>query len=371
MTAGQRKIAIFLATSGHSGVDRVMSNLITEIAGRGIAVDLLRIRNHGPHFAKVPANVRLVDLGTSHVNSSFPALVRYLRRERPQALLSDKDRLNRLAIVARGLAGVPTRLAVRMGTTVSENLAKRSWFDRNMQYFSIRCLYPRADVVLVPSRGAAEDIVNIGRLNPARVKVVPSPIVNDRLDRMAAEKTDHPWLIEESAPVILGVGELCERKDFGTLIKAFARLRKSREARLIILGEGKKREELRALARELGVAKDVDLPGFTANPYAFMARASLFVLSSRCEGAPVVLMEALACGTPAVSTDCPSGPREILQNGELGGLVPVGDEEALAAAMAQTLSTPPARQTLRDGARPYRVAASADTYLKALEVAHD
>jgi len=361
-------IAFFLATSGHSGVDRVMTNLITEIAGRGYPVDLLRIANHGPHFKSLPENVRLVELGTAHVNSSFRPLLRYLRQTRPAALLSDKDRLNRIVLLARRFAGVDTRVAVRMGTTVSENLAKRGWFDRALQYFSIRRFYPWADAVLVPSQGAAEDLIRIGSLPPDKVRVVPSPIVNDRLYRLAEEDPGHPWFSDPSVPVVLGVGELCERKDFATLLQAFALLRQKRPARLIILGEGRKREALLELAKQLEVAEDFTLPGFHPNPYAFMARSALFALTSRCEGAPVVLMEALACGTPVVSTDCPSGPREILQGGQLGPLVPVGDFQALAAVMEEQLAAPVSRSQLRQGAEPFRVSNSADRYLDALGV---
>ena len=370
MTDCTQRLAIYLATSGHSGVDRVMSNLIEEISARGIVIDLLRIAGHGPHLRDIPANVRLVDLGTAHVASSLWPLVRYLRRERPFALLSDKDRLNRYALLARRVAGVSTRVAVRLGTTVSENLAKRSGFERWLQYTSIRRFYRWADAVLVPSQGAATDLIAIGNLDPAKVKVVPSPIVNERLFRLAVEPCPHPWYGDGGCPVILGVGELCERKDFATLLRAFATVRKSLQARLVILGEGRKRGELEALAHDLGVADATAFPGFQPNPYAFMARAELFVLSSRCEGAPVVLMEALACGVPVVSTDCPSGPREILQDGRLGALVPVGDANALAKAMVATLQNPPERAALRLGAEPFRASVSANHYLAALGLSH-
>ena len=359
-------LALFLATSGHSGVDRVMSNLIEEIAGRGVPIDLLRIAGHGPHLREVPPGVRLVDLGTAHVATSFWPLVRYLRRERPAAMLSDKDRLNRYALWARRISGVSTRVGVRMGTTVSENLSRRSRFARWLQYTSIRRFYPWADAVLVPSRGAADDLIAIGELDPAKVKVVPSPIVNERLFRMAAEPCCHPWFSLQGELVVLGVGELCERKDFATLLRAFALVRRTRAVRLIILGEGRKRSDLEALARDLGVAEFCQLPGFEKNPYAYMARAGLFVLSSRCEGAPVVLMEALACGVPVVSTDCPSGPREILRDGKFGPLVPVGDAEKLAEAMLLMLRHPLNGETLRRGAEPYRTSLSADAYLAAL-----
>jgi glycosyltransferase involved in cell wall biosynthesis len=360
------RLALFLATSGHSGVDRVMKNLIVEFASRGHGVDLLRIENHGPHLETVPEGVRLVPLGTSHVNGSLWPLVRYLRRERPTALLVDKDKLNRLALWARRIARVPTRVAVRMGTTVSENLARRSWLQRQVQYFSIRHFYPWAEAIIVPSQGAARDLALVGRLPLERIRVIPSPVVTADLARLAAGPVDHPWFSDGADPVILGVGELCVRKDFSTLIRAFAFLRKRKSARLVILGEGRQREQLEELAMELGIGKDVSLPGFVSNPYAFMARAAMFVLSSRCEGSPVVLMEALATGCPAVSTDCPSGPREILQDGTFGSLVPVGDVAALARAMERTLDHRPAVESLKTAAAPYSVSASAEGYLAAL-----
>jgi len=150
------------------------------------------------------------------------------------------------------------------------------------------------------------------------------------------------------------------------LIRAFAKIRSERPCRLVILGEGKKRRELQRLAADLGIGDEVSLPGFVPNPYAFMKRASLFVLSSNCEGAPVVLIESLALGLPAVSTDCPSGPREILQHGRIGPLVPIGDDEALARAINATLDNPPDPALLRFAAAPYSVKESTDRYLAAL-----
>jgi glycosyltransferase involved in cell wall biosynthesis len=362
----QPQLALFLATSGHSGVDRVMQNLVAELARRELCIDLLRIRNHGPDFRDLPGNVRCVDLGTAHVNSSFGALRRYLKSERPEAILSDKDRLNRLLLFARRLAGVDTRVAVRLGTTVSENLARRSWFDRNLQYFSFRKLYPWADAILVPSQGAAQDFSNVSGMDIRRISVVPSPVVNTRLLELAAEPLQHDWYIDKQVPVVLGVGELCARKDFETLIRAFALLRGRLEARLLILGEGRQRQQLSELVVALGLAECVEMPGFVDNPYPFMAGSNVFALCSRCEGAPVVLMEALASGCPVVSTDCPSGPREILQGGKVGPLVPIGDVAGLAEAMEKLISHPPDRQRLRDAAAPFSAAGSADAYLKAM-----
>lgn len=360
-------LAILLATSGHSGVDRVFRNLVPEIARRGLRVDVLGIRGHGPDYGELPAGVRRVELATSHVNTALPALWRYLRRERPRVLLTDKDRVNRLALVTRKLARVPTRVGVRLGTTPSANLANRGVFERWLQTTSMRRLYRLADAVLVPSAGAAADLARLARLPPALVRVVPSPVISPRMHALAAEPPDHPWFRDGGRAPILGVGELSERKDFATLLRAFARLRAARPAeRLVILGEGRRRNALEELARDLGIADAVSLPGFVANPYGYMARASAFALCSRWEGMPVVLIEALGLGTPAVACDCPSGPREVLADGRYGPLVPVGDDAALAIALEELLNAPLRADELREAVRGYTVEASADGYLAAL-----
>lgn len=359
-------LAVFAATSGHSGVDRVLQNLVPAIARLGLTVDVLGVEGHGPRFDQLPAGVRRVPLGAAHVNSAIPAVVRYLRREGPAALLSDKDRVNRAALAARWLARLPTRVGVRLGTTVSVNLASRGWWERRVQTASMRWLYPAADAILVPSAGAADDLAVHAHLPRSRISVVPSPIVTPRMMERAAEVPAHAWFGDGGAPVILGVGELSERKDFATLIRAFARLREQRCCRLVILGEGRRRQELEALAAQLGVAADVALPGFISNPYPCMAGAAAFALASRWEGMPVVLIEALALGTPSVACDCPSGPREVLQGGALGGLVPVGDAAALAAALATQLDQPTPRERSRAAVEGYTDVGSARAYLAAL-----
>lgn len=361
------RLAILAATSGHSGVDRIVANLVPQLDAWGVAVDLLRVRGHGPALdTETLAGVRLVDLGASHVTAVLPALVGYLRRERPTALLADKDRVNRVAILARALARVETRLGVRLGTAVSANLASRGALERRLQRLSMRYLYPLADSVLVPSLGVADDLAAYTGLPRGHIQVVPSPIVTPTLARLAAEPPDHPWLAGDGPPVILGVGEIGSRKDFATLIRAFALVRRERPCRLIVLGRGRQRAALLGLAARLGVGADLDLPGFAPNPYAYMARAGAFALSSRWEGFGIVLVEALACGTPVVSTDCPHGPREILADGRYGRLVPVGDAGAMAAALLATLAGGRDTERLRGRAREFSVERSAAAYLEAL-----
>jgi glycosyltransferase involved in cell wall biosynthesis len=372
MATSAPRIACFFSTSGHSGVDRAAKHLIPALARRGYRVDLLKVRRHGPHLDAIPDGVTVVDLGSRHTYACVPALVRYLRRERPAVMLSDKDRVNRTALlaglIARRLAGVPTRLVFSSGTTISIDLATRGALERWVQRTSMGRLYPFADQVIVTSAGVADDMARYTGLARERIRVVPSPVVPASLFTEALARPDHPWLGRSDVPLILGAGELCGRKDFETLLRAFARVRAQCPCRLMILGQGRARERLLALASELGVAEDVALPGFVAEPYTFMAHADLFAFTSRWEGLGFVIIEALAVGTPVVSTDCPSGPREILQDGRIGPLVPVGDAVALAAAMLQTLDAPPPEALLRDAARPYEIEASTDAYLDAMRL---
>jgi glycosyltransferase involved in cell wall biosynthesis len=232
----------------------------------------------------------------------------------------------------------------------------------------MRLIYRWADRVIAVSQGVAEDTLRITGLPPERVTVVHNPVITPALYEQSRAPCGHPWIEEPDRPVVLAAGRLTRQKDFATLIRAFARVRDRRSCRLIVLGEGGLRGELERLAERLGVTPDLDMPGFTPNPYAFMRRAHLFVLSSAWEGSPNVLTEALALGTPVVATDCPSGPREILDGGRIAPLVPVGDHQALAAAMGTVLGAPPAREGLRAAAADYTAAASARRYLEALGV---
>ncbi len=360
------RLAFFLSTSGHSGVDRIMQQLIPEIAARGYQVDLLQVRDHGPYLDKLPARVRRIDLGHRHTYSCLPALVRYLRSQRPALMLSDKDRVNRTALLARWLSGTRTPLIFRLGTTVSLNLASRGAFERWLQRNSIGKLYGFARRVLVPSQGVKEDLSRYTGLAAEGISVVPSPGIADDLFSQTLPLPDHPWFRQHEMPIILGVGELGARKDFSTLLRAFAQLRRERPCRLVIVGRGKLRDQLLAEAETLGVKDDVDLTGFVESPYPYMAHADLFAFSSRWEGLGLVLVEALALGTNVVSTDCPSGPAEILQAGRFGSLVPVGDAQAMALAMANSLDTPKSPEFLQQAAAPYTVSAATDAYLEAM-----
>ncbi|MBW2174070.1 MAG: glycosyltransferase, partial [Deltaproteobacteria bacterium] len=290
-------------------------NLCEGLMAFDCQVDLVVVKAESVHLDSLPSTVNLVKLSTSHTISSLPSLVSYLRREQPVALLAAKDRANQVAILARHLPGVSTRVVVRMGTTVSAALAGKSQMQKWLWYLPMRLIYPLADAIVAVSHGVAEDLSKITGLPIDRIQVIPNPVIVPRLATLAGHSVAHPWFNENQVPVILGVGRLTRQKDFPTLIKAFATVRAERPCHLVIIGEGRDRPALERLAAGLGIEDDVDLPGFAENPYAYMSRAALFVLSSLWEGSPNVLTEALSLGVPVVSTDCPSGPSEILAGG--------------------------------------------------------
>lgn len=330
------RIALYLPSLVGGGAEQVTVTLANELAERGFAVDLVLADASGPYLKEVSPAVRIVDLGAGRVLFSLPALVRYLRRERPRALLSGLHHANVVAVWAVRRARTPTVLVVAEHNTLTASSAYRRRRIPSMPWL-MRRTYPRADAVVAVSEGVADDLAAALGLPRERVHVIYNPIVTDELLAMSRAPVDHPWCADGAPPMILAVGRLTEQKDFPTLIHAYARLRRRRSVRLVILGEGEARGELEDLIARLGLAEDVYLPGFVDNPFAWMRQARLFALSSRWEGLPSVLIQAMACGTQVVSTDCPSGPAEILEGGRWGRLVPVGDAEALEAALDAAL----------------------------------
>ncbi len=361
------RLAVLASFSGSGGVERMLVNLIAGFVTAGREVDLLLIRDQGPHLAGLPPAVNRIPLGSNHSLLAIPALARYLRQARPRALLAAKDRAGRAAVLARALAGVDTRLVLRLGTNLSASLAGRSALRRAWRYWPIRRLYPHLDHIVAVSAGVAADTATIAGLPREAITVIRNPVITPDLRQRATAPCPHPWFQGEGPPVLLGAGRLQRQKDFPTLIRAFARVRQVHPCRLVIIGEGQERPALTALIGQLGLANQVDLPGFQAQPLPFLARANLFVLSSAWEGSPNVLTEAMALGTPVVATNCPSGPAELLDGGRIAPLVPVGDVEALAAAILATLDQPPPPDRLQDVVADYEQAYSAQRYLAVLE----
>lgn len=336
-----RKLALFVPDLRGGGAERVMLVLAGAFAGRGFDVDLVLARAVGEYLSHVPENVRLVDLQAPRLRTTPARLARYLRQVRPAALLSAYDQLNLLAIVARQLSRIKPRLVCTVHVDLSTHLKLEPRTFRKRTYASLlRAMLYRADHVVCVSQGVADSLVTRVGVSPDHVSVIYNPVSIERIRILAEEPVDHPWFQEGAPPVILGVGRLDPQKDYPTLMRAFALLRKKQPTRLVILGEGRERAHLERLARELSIKHDVWLPGFVENPYKYMKRCSVLALSSRWEGFSLALVEGMALGVSVVSTDCPSGPREVLEGGKWGRLVPVGDCEALARALEEALRAP-------------------------------
>lgn len=358
------RAAFFLPSLAGGGAERATIDIAAGLARRGLAVDMVLARAEGPFIDLFPEGVRRVDLG-GKVGASLPGLLRYLRRARPGALVSCLFHANAAALAARALLGGKVAVAVRQANDFAAEYAASGFRDRAGMRLERRLLR-FADAVVANSQAMAEtlarDLPRIAR----RVRFIRAPVVGPELPRLAAAPAGHPWFDGGGPPVVLSVGRLAPQKGHRTLLRAFAKLRESRSARLAVLGEGPERPALEALARELGIAGDVVLPGFRINPFAWMAKASVFALSSSFEGCPNALVQAMACGAPVVSADCPTGPGEILEGGKWGRLVPVGDPAALAAAIRDTLDAPAPPELLKARAGAWSAEASVDRYAQLL-----
>jgi glycosyltransferase involved in cell wall biosynthesis len=341
--------------------------LANGFAEHGLSVDLVLATAEGPYLKHVSKDVQVVGLGASRVAFGLPSLAAYLRRERPQALLSALSHANIAALLARRLARVGTRLVVSEHCGPSAVAAAASSRRERALLFMMRWTYPFANRVVAVSQGVADDLVEAVDVPLNRIDVIYNPVVSGNLLRQSAEMADHEWVAPGQPPLVIGVGRLTRQKDFSTLIRAFALLRSERSARLLLLGEGEQREELCELVDRLGLTADVALPGFVDNPFPLMKHAALFVLSSQWEGFGNVLVEAMACGTQVVSTDCSSGPAEILDGGKWGRLVPTGDSSALASAMAAALDDVE-QPDVAERAAVFNVENAVERYLHALEV---
>ncbi|MBW2388014.1 MAG: glycosyltransferase [Deltaproteobacteria bacterium] len=365
-----------------------MVQLAGGFAGRGHRVDLVLARAEGAFLADIPDEVNLIDLGVEGAAPAFPILlrrprtawalapalltglpwvfgavpelVRYLETQRPEALISALDYTNFSALLAAGISRELTPTIVIEQNTVSARARGIAHWRWRFLPRMIRHFYPDAAALTAVSRGVATDLATLAGLHERDVRTIFNPIVSQATAADSKLPLDHPWFAEGQPPVILGVGKLKLQKDFTTLLRAFARIRALRPVRLVILGEGPDRERLLREARQLGVAADFELPGFVPNPFRFMARAAVFALSSAWEGLPSVLVEAMACGCAVVSTRCPSGPDEILEQGAYGRLVAVGDDRAFADALAASLDEVPDRARLRERAAHFSVTRAVD-----------
>jgi len=310
--------------------------------------------------------------GGSRTLACLPALIDYLRGHRPDVLFAATPYVNIEAYLARRAAGVPIRLILSERTYFSAGKPRKQARVKLLAPL-MRRAYGGADRIVSVSHGVADDLVRHVGIPREQIVVLHNPTISRDFAVRAAEPVDHPWFAAGEPPIVLGVGRPASQKDFPTLIRAVARARRRRRIRLAILGQANdaaqrdaRVQEMQALADELGLGEDVAFLGYDPNPARYMARSSVFALSSRFEGFPNVLLEALASGCPVVSTDCPSGPAEILACGRYGRLVPVGDDEAMAEAILATLEAPIPPERLKARAAEFGYETSIAAYCNVL-----
>lgn len=341
----QTDIAIFLPSLRIGGAERVAVVLANELATRTLSVDLVVVESNGDFTRDVSPAVRLVDLSASRTATSLMPLIRYLRARRPAAMLSLLSHTNVIAVVAIALARTGTRLVVSEHNAIATPGQSSKPALQTIVMAMIKVLYRRAYGIVAVSNTLAAELETYLRLGKGSVHAIYNPFDISTISRMSLVEPDLPWLHKNVKPLILGIGRLCPQKDFITLVMAFAKLRTRTPARLLILGDGEMRGAIENAAAICGLTADeFAMPGFVMNPYAFLSRCAVFVLSSRSEGLANVVIEALASGAAVVSTDCPHGPAEILEGGKWGRLVPIGDVDAMSDAMFSILN---------DSARPY------------------
>lgn len=366
LTASRPDIAIFTPTL-EGGVGRVIANLAFGFTKLGRFVEIVTLRPPTAMSADVPRNVSIVSLNVARASKAVVPLARYFKAKRPSHLLSASFHANLAAIIARRLSRSKTKLHVSEHIALGMALPQLSWPKCLAIKTLVRLLYPSADTIISVSEGAALDIEKIVRVKKEKVHAIMNPVITPDLSTLASEEVSHEWFKPGQPPVIIAIGRLTSQKDFPTLLRAFALVKQKQPARLIILGEGEDRTKLESLASQLSLTNDVRLPGYSPNPYKYLKRAAVFVLSSTFEGLPTVLIEALALGIPVVSTDCQSGPDEILENGKWGDLVPVGDARALAGSILAVLSgnkkPAPPEETLEK----YTAAFAAKRYLEVIK----
>lgn len=331
-------ISIFLPSVHGGGAERAMLMFAQELIKLQFSVDLVLANLEGALEDQLPPGVRVFNLRSPRMLRALPGLVRYLRERQPTAIFSTITHANIAATWATRYVGLNAPVIVRQSNTpISE--AKGSW-GRLLTGCLIPYVYRLADGVIAVSDGVREELVEMNAKLQEVTSVLPTPVLTPEILAQADERIQHPWFAEPDVPVIVSAGRLKRHKGMVELVRAFARLRRERRARLMILGEGGYRPQIEAEIRSLEIQRDVELAGFFNNPFPYMKQASLFVLASHYEGLPNVLIQALAFGTPVVATDCKSGPAEILEQGKWGRLVPVGDEDALVDAMRDSLHLP-------------------------------
>lgn len=369
-TINKIKIALFVPSLKGGGAEKAMLNLANEFSKIDkFEIDLILCMKEGPYLSEVQNKIRIINLKSSTVPKSLFPLAKYLRNEKPAILISTLSHASAVSVLARIISRSKVKIIIRMANTFSKVLKNIiSRFNRIILFYGVKYSFPLAEEIIAVSGGVADDLARVIKIPRDRIKIIPNSVDINKIEMLCQESTDHKWLKNKTVPVILAVGRLTPEKDYPTLIKAFSILSRENDFRLIILGEGKKRYELEEMIQKLNLKEKISMPGFVENPFCYIKNCDVFVLSSDTEGSPNTLIEAMACGVPVISTDCPSGPREILDNGRYGKLVKVGDEKALADAILETFKNPVKAELLKERIKKsFSLEKAAQEYLNVIQ----
>ena len=358
-----KQIALLAPSMRVGGVEQVTANLAIGLDRAGHRVDLLLGQRKGKLLGRIPDTIDVMGMadrvkGVSAVPFSPPRVAQYLRRTNSDAVIAGPTNCNISLLVAAAMAQYDGK------TILTQHIhpGNPTRMDR-IAFLTARRLYPSADAVVCVSDSMAEEFANILDLPREDVRTVYNPVVSHELQVQMQEPVEHEWF-DSDVPVVASLGRLADQKDFPTLLRSFATVLDDMNAHLFMMGSGERRDDLESLAERLDIAEKVEFTGFIDNPYKYLSHADLFVLSSIREGLPTVLIEALACGCPVVATDCPSGPREILQDGAYGSLVPVCDDDAMATAIRNQLQDPPSRDRQQRRSEKFSIKTATDNYLE-------
>ncbi|WP_343219807.1 glycosyltransferase [Methylosinus sporium] len=362
-----KAICFFTARYSVSGVPLAQLRLAKAFRERGYRVDF--VFGYVPPGVDAPKSggISIYDFGQPRAVNLLIPITRFIRDTRPDVIFSAEDHLNAVVAFATYLSGSRAKLSVSSRVTPYEAYSNVPFSKRWVLKQLSRLLWQRADVLTCVSKDMVGQYRNV--FGQTRHRTIYNVIVDDDLHRKKNESVDHPWFADTDVPLIVSAGRLAPEKRFADVIAAVKIINDSRFARLVILGDGPLREELQALIDRLELADRAQLLGFQSNPLKYFQKARLFVLASCVEGLPNVLVEAMACGCPVVSTNCPTGPREVLKDGEFGELVPVGSPQALARAILRALETKPKADKLQEAVRPFTTDEVVARHLAALGLA--
>lgn len=345
-----RLILIVLPSLAGGGAERIRLVLADEFLRLGFRVEFVVISGGGELENMVPAGANITNLNSKTLAGGMMQLSRIIRQRRPDCVLAAMWGLTVISIIAHRLAGGPGSIVISDHEILSlSNMGRQKWLRRAMA-LSIRLFYPLARARIAVSRGAADDLARLGGISRAGIRVIYNPAYS--ADLCVQHETPGQWA-RYGGKWILAVGKFKREKAFHVLVSAMRRVCDQVDAQLVVLGDGDLRAGLEAQISDLDLSDRVSLPGFVHDTSPWYANADLFVMSSTSEGFGNVIVEALQYGVPVVSTDCPSGPREILADGEYGRLVPCNDPQALADAMLAALQETPDREKLQRRARDF------------------